>query len=76
VLQSWFSVFPHWLQDLLVTIFHPFMGKGWNLTLGLLFMLVVIFLPGGLIEGGNRLMRLTRRRRRDDGPRPSEAPAE
>jgi branched-chain amino acid transport system permease protein len=33
-------------------------GKGWLLTLGLMFMLVVIFLPGGLIEGAQRLRRL------------------
>ena len=37
---------------------HPFIGKGWHLTLGLLFMLVVIFLPGGLVEGGQRLSRM------------------
>ncbi len=76
VLHSWFSVFPHWLENLLVTLFHPFMGKGWNLTLGLLFMLVVIFLPGGLIEGGNRLRRLMRRKSGADGARTSETPAE
>lgn len=74
VLHTWFSVFPHWLENLLVTLLHPFMGKGWNLTLGLLFMLVVIFLPGGLIEGGQRLARLIRRPGK--GPRPAETPAE
>ena len=58
ILHSWFSALPDGLEDFLVFIFHPFIGKGWHLTLGLLFMLVVIFLPGGLIEGGNRLWRL------------------
>jgi ABC-type branched-subunit amino acid transport system permease subunit len=76
VLHDWFSIFPHWLEELLVTVFHPFMGKGWNLTLGLLFMAVVIFLPGGLIEGGQRLLRLIRRKPRRNGPQTSEAPAE
>jgi ABC-type branched-subunit amino acid transport system permease subunit len=40
---------------LLVTMIHPFIGKGWHLTLGIVFMLVVIFLPGGLLEGGERI---------------------
>ena len=35
-----------------------FVGEGWHLTLGLLFMLVVIFLPGGIMEGINRLLGL------------------
>ena len=38
----------------LVNIIYPFIGKGWHLTLGILFMLVVIYLPGGLVEGGQR----------------------
>ena len=33
-----------------------FVGEGWQLTLGLLFMAVVIFLPGGIMEGVNRLL--------------------
>ena len=28
-----------------------FVGEGWHLTLGALFMVIVIFLPGGLMEG-------------------------
>ncbi|MFQ3301224.1 MAG: hypothetical protein ACI9EH_000113, partial [Planktomarina sp.] len=36
-------------------------GKGWHLTLGLLFMAVIIFLPGGLVEGGQRIGKLFRR---------------
>ncbi|MEO8243594.1 MAG: branched-chain amino acid ABC transporter permease [bacterium] len=76
VLQDWFSIFPHWLADFLVTIVHPFVGKGWNLTLGLLFMAVVIFLPGGLIEGGQRIMRLFRRSEPKAPPAVSKTPAE
>ncbi|HHB81547.1 MAG TPA: branched-chain amino acid ABC transporter permease, partial [Aliiroseovarius sp.] len=30
-------------------------GEGWALTLGLMFMLVVIFLPGGLVQGGQKI---------------------
>ena len=66
VLHQWFSFLPDGMEDLMVTLVYPFVGKGWHLTLGLLFMLVVIFLPGGLVEGGQRLGRLFRRKRRTD----------
>ena len=62
VLHSWFSFMPESLENLFVTVLHFFVGKGWHLTLGILFMLVVIFLPGGLIEGGNRIYKLLRSR--------------
>jgi len=55
VLHSWFSFLPEGMENAMVFIVHPFIGKGWHLTLGILFMLVVIFLPGGLVEGGQRL---------------------
>ncbi len=51
LLHQWFAFMPDGLEDFMVTIIHPFVGKGWHLTLGLMFMLVVIFLPGGLIGG-------------------------
>ncbi|WP_350333575.1 branched-chain amino acid ABC transporter permease [Coralliovum pocilloporae] len=57
VLAGYFSFMPDWLSDVMVFLVHPFVGKGWHLTLGLLFMMVVIFLPGGLVEGANRIMR-------------------
>jgi branched-chain amino acid transport system permease protein len=62
VLHQWFAFLPDGLEDLLVTIVHPFIGKGWHLTLGLVFMLVVIFLPGGLVQGGQKLAGMFRRR--------------
>lgn len=62
VLHGWFAFMPDGLEDVMVTLVHPFVGKGWHLTLGILFMLVVIFLPGGLVEGGQRVGRLFRRR--------------
>ncbi|MAZ18509.1 branched-chain amino acid ABC transporter permease [Oricola sp.] len=62
VLHQWFAFLPDGLEDFLVTILYPFVGKGWHLTLGLLFMLVVIFLPGGLMEGGQRIGRIFRKR--------------
>ena len=39
------------LRDGVVAVSSLFVGEGWHLTLGLLFMIVVIFLPGGLMEG-------------------------
>ncbi len=54
-LNATFSFLPETLQNIVVTIVHPFVGEGWHLTLGALFMIIVIFLPGGLVEGINRL---------------------
>jgi len=58
VLAGWFSFVPEGMQDIMVAIVHPFVGSGWHLTLGVLFMLIVIFLPGGLIGGLTGLGRL------------------
>ncbi len=63
-LEGWFAFLPDGIEDLLVTLVYPFVGKGWHLTLGLLFMMVVIFLPGGLVEGGQRIGRVFRRKGR------------
>ncbi len=57
VVHGWFAYLPDWADNLLAAIVSPFVGKGWHLTLGLLFMIVVIFLPGGLVDGGRRLFR-------------------
>ncbi|WP_319774374.1 branched-chain amino acid ABC transporter permease [Breoghania sp.] len=58
VLNGIFSALPDGLRDLVVSITGLFVGEGWHLTLGLLFMLVVIFLPGGVMEGIRRLAKL------------------
>ena len=75
VLHGWFSFLPDGLEDFVVTIVHPFIGKGWHLTLGILFMLVVIFLPGGLVEGGQRIAKMLRKNKSDDTKSKTE-PAE
>lgn len=54
-LHSWFAFLPEWLTNFMVAITEHFVGKGWELTLGALFMIVVIFLPGGLVDGGKRI---------------------
>jgi len=69
VLHGWFAFMPDGLENFVVALFHPFVGKGWHLTLGILFMLVVTFLPGGLVEGVQRLSRLFKRKPVKDGPR-------
>jgi ABC-type branched-subunit amino acid transport system permease subunit len=55
-LMDIFSFLPETLQHAAVTLTGLFVGEGWHLTLGVLFMLIVIFLPGGLMEGANRLV--------------------
>ncbi len=76
VLNDWFAFLPDTLREAAVWIFSRFTGEGWALTLGLMFMLVVIFLPGGLVEGGRRIARLLRRRPgKDGGDDPEHHPA-
>ncbi|MCH2163365.1 MAG: branched-chain amino acid ABC transporter permease [Marinovum sp.] len=77
ILHTWFAFLPDGLEDLVVTLIYPFIGKGWHLTLGIIFMLVVIFLPGGLVEGGQRIAKLFSRKKADDNTSDvAKAPAE
>lgn len=57
VLHNFFSFMPLWAENLLVAITAPFVGEGWHLTLGILFMIIIIFLPGGLMEGFQKIKR-------------------
>ena len=75
ILQAWFSFLPDGLQDFFVAIFYPFIGKGWHLTLGIIFMLVVIFLPGGLMEGGQRISNLFKKKSNTDSGAGKSQPA-
>ena len=52
------------LQHAVVTVTGLFVGEGWHLTLGMLFMVIVIFLPGGLMEGFARIGHLIERLRK------------
>ena len=54
-LSEIFNYMPEWLQTIVVNVTNPFVGEGWHLTLGALFMLVVIFLPGGVMEGVDKI---------------------
>jgi ABC-type branched-subunit amino acid transport system permease subunit len=55
VLQSAYSFMPEWLSDIAILLTRPFVGEGWHLMLGVLFMAIIIFLPGGIIEGVRRI---------------------
>lgn len=50
-LTKMFTFMPEGLQEFMVTVVNPFVGEGWHLTLGAVFMIVVIFLPGGIMQG-------------------------
>ncbi|KUP92313.1 branched-chain amino acid ABC transporter permease [Tritonibacter horizontis] len=76
ILHSWFSFMPDGLEDFVVFLVHPFIGKGWHLTLGILFMLVVVFLPGGLVEGGQRIAGWVRGKKKPDAHQSETNPAE
>jgi len=58
ILENTFSALPEVIRHGLVEVTGLFVGEGWHLTLGLLFMVVVIFLPGGLMEGVMKVLRI------------------
>lgn len=76
VLHSWLSFLPQGMEDAAVWVLHFFVGKGWHLTLGIVFMLVVIFLPGGLVDGVNRIARWITGRGKDKNATSDNAAAE
>ncbi|WP_417607722.1 branched-chain amino acid ABC transporter permease [Primorskyibacter flagellatus] len=76
VLHGWFGFMPDGMENAIIFVSHFFVGKSWHLTLGLLFMLVVTFLPGGLVEGGQRIGRLFRRKPAKDSKSADVKPAE
>ena len=47
----------------IVSVIVLFVGDGWHLTLGALFMIIVIFLPGGIIEGIGRIQKIIKNRK-------------
>ncbi|WP_299440748.1 branched-chain amino acid ABC transporter permease [uncultured Rhodospira sp.] len=66
-LHNIFGFLPDGIEGAVVSVAGLFVGEGWHLTLGLLFMLIVIFLPGGLIEGGHRIQAAVARRGKGGG---------
>ncbi len=61
ILEQAYSFLPETLRLIMVDVTSLFVGEGWHLTLGALFMLIVIFLPGGLMEGMRRIRNLIKR---------------
>src|SRR3546814_21073578 len=56
VLWKIFVFLPQGLSALMALLFHPFVADGLHLTLGFLFMLILIFFPGGLlVASGDRM---------------------
>jgi ABC-type branched-subunit amino acid transport system permease subunit len=78
ILLETFGFLPEGLQHAAASVAGLFVGEGWHLTLGVLFMLIVIFLPGGLMEGIQRIGRLFTGPRKSNrtGEGPAPAPAE
>ena len=54
-LHEFFAFLPDTIENIVVNISALFVGEGWHLTLGLLFMIIVIFLPGGLMQGFEKI---------------------
>ena len=75
ILMKAFDFLPESLQHGAVTVSGLFVGEGWHLTLGALFMVIVIFLPGGLVEGFKRLWNLFRRAPKDTASQADAAPS-
>jgi ABC-type branched-subunit amino acid transport system permease subunit len=67
-LHQIFSFLPDGLEEIVVKVTGLFVGGGWHLTLGLLFMIVVIFLPGGIVEGVRRLKNVLTAKQDDEPP--------
>lgn len=61
-LEAAYAFMPEKMQYVFVEISSLFVGEGWELTLGLMFMIIVIFVPGGIMEALNRLVGLFRKK--------------
>jgi len=72
-LAQFYSFLPEGAQHFMVELSSLFVGEGWHLTLGVLFMLIVIFLPGGIMEGIRRLAALFNRRGTGGGAAANDA---
>ncbi len=63
VLHGFFSFLPDAFENVVVAVTHLFVGEGWHLSLGLIFVLVVTFLPGGIMQALSLLNQRYKRRR-------------
>lgn len=61
ILTQFWSFLPEGFAEIVVKVTSKFVGDGWHLTLGLVFVIIVIFLPGGIMEGVRRIAATARR---------------
>lgn len=71
-LHSIFAGLPDGLENIVVSVTGLFVGEGWHLTLGMLFLIVIIFLPGGIMEGFRRIGKLFSFGRKNSSARSEE----
>ncbi len=80
MLHRFWGFLPDGVDAVFVTVSSKFVGEGWFLTLGLVFVLIVCFLPGGIMEGVRRIAHLFNRpdnsARTPGKPAPQPQPAE
>ncbi|SEQ60754.1 amino acid/amide ABC transporter membrane protein 2, HAAT family [Devosia sp. YR412] len=77
MLHRFWGFLPEGADNVMVAITSKFVGEGWFLTLGLVFVLIVVFLPGGIMEGVRRIAHLFNRQRKSpDRPASQVQPAE
>jgi len=76
ILHRTFAFLPDGVEDVVVMVTGKFVGEGWHLTLGLVFVLIVVFLPGGIMEGVRRLVHRARRPTAMGRASPRTQPAE
>jgi ABC-type branched-subunit amino acid transport system permease subunit len=57
ILQSVFGFLPSSVEHVVIKVAGLFVGEGWELTLGVLFLVLIIFVPGGLMQGIQSLQR-------------------
>lgn len=74
-LHAFFGFLPDPVEDVVVSVTHLFVGEGWQLTLGAMFMILVIFLPGGVMEGIHRIGRWLQRAAAHPSPPTTTAPS-
>jgi ABC-type branched-subunit amino acid transport system permease subunit len=74
ILARFWDFLPDGADHLAVVVSSKFVGEGWFLTLGLVFVLIVVFLPGGIMEGVRRIAHLFDRPSKSPGKPGKAAP--
>jgi len=72
-LHELLAFLPDGMENIVVTVVRPFVGEGWHLTLGVLFMLVIIFLPGGIMQGIDRIFGTSKKKKAEQAEAVSAA---